>query len=120
MRLELLWYGQSGDDDSQRSPQVEQRIESSRLRSRTGEYSLSRMARALAVIGLALAVVGVVMILIFGTSPVMAGSCLLYTPPSPGPGESLPVCELTVGIAALALVIVGAIIFFAAFLKDRR
>jgi hypothetical protein len=75
--------------------------------------------RVTMVIGLALAVIGVVLILTFGTSPVMTGSCLLYTPPSPGPGESLPVCELTVGIAALGLIIVGAITFFAAFLKDR-
>jgi hypothetical protein len=81
---------------------------------------LSRKGLALAITGLVLAVLGVVLVLIFGTSPVMAGSCLLYEPPPPGPGQYLPVCELTVGIAALGLVIVGVITFFAAFLRHRK
>jgi hypothetical protein len=80
---------------------------------------LNRRGQALAIIGLALAVIGVVLILIFGTSPVMAGSCLLYESPPPGPGFSLPVCEITVGIAALGLIVVGPLISLAAYLKDR-
>ena len=94
------------------------------------KHSLLRRGHGLAILGLALAATGVVLLFVYGIGATPeygpsgfqpgGNSCLVATPPPSSSLPSLPSCELPVGSVALGILVVGVVVFSVASLKNSR